>query len=766
MNDKVVKTDYILENETPEQAFKRIMGEDYDPNKYDIRVGEGAMDDGYDNPLSTIEIVEKQQSISGIDVSTLSEEELGKILDNVPDANAIYMNDPVEGYVINGGPAGYQDIQNAYNALVQGKDAQAADQSVPEIDTTTAQQEQDPVLIEYSNSGYSKNAFGHYFNPNIDEYDENYDPHNDPLFNKDLANEQDPVLVEYSNSGYSKNAFGHYFNPNTDEYDENYDPHNDPLFNKDLTKTSGKTEEELFNDYVDIMNKLSDVLKVDPYANLQDVNLSDFALDVKEKEVAQGLIQQANDIRNENKAVSDKYNRVITDINNIRQSMANILRIESYPGIENEYEHAVEFQLDDWEKDQFAKLRDDLKVIKDQYPEMFNNIRTRVPEQKEIEDNQEAAPVDDNPQHAPNEETGYAVDGFQSPAVVGPVDDNPQHAPNPETGYAVDGFQAPAVVAPVAEESETFEIPLANSQKINRTKELLKNGLIVAGGFVVGVGLSCVPGVGTIRMAVATTKLAVTAVNAWSKKHPDGKVAHVRDFVYDKIPDNIKAGINKVQQWKATKPINLFVNGVAAGYIAGNVFEMITGSNVYDFAKDKLTASNVSDTVKTVDKAQYNNANNQTQPTQQPTTQPTQQPVQQVQQPTAQPTTQPATQPSTTTFDASKETMNGTFRSGTPSVPSTPDMSSLSDAVQSGAPVDLSGISYGMVSSDATNAVQLVQSAGKDATFLKEAIAPDGTKMWAFSQANGVDYAWFKAEDVLNELAKTGQNVVSQGISR
>ena len=54
MNDKVVKTDYILENETPEQAFKRIMGEDYDPNKYDIRVGEGAMDDGYDNPLSTI----------------------------------------------------------------------------------------------------------------------------------------------------------------------------------------------------------------------------------------------------------------------------------------------------------------------------------------------------------------------------------------------------------------------------------------------------------------------------------------------------------------------------------------------------------------------------------------------------------------------------------------------------------------------------------------------------------------------------------------
>jgi len=176
MNDKVVKTDYILENETPEQAFKRIMGEDYDSNKYDIRVGEGAMDDGYDNPLSTIEIVEKQQSISGIDVSTLSEEELGKILDNVPDANAIYMNDPVEGYVINGVPAGYQDIQNAYNALVQDKDNQTVDQSVPAIDTTTAQQEQDPVLIEYSNSGYSKNAFGHYFNPNIDEYDENYDP--------------------------------------------------------------------------------------------------------------------------------------------------------------------------------------------------------------------------------------------------------------------------------------------------------------------------------------------------------------------------------------------------------------------------------------------------------------------------------------------------------------------------------------------------------------------------------------------------------------
>ena len=38
----------IEKNETPEQAFQRLMGKPFDPEKYDLRVGEGAMDDFID----------------------------------------------------------------------------------------------------------------------------------------------------------------------------------------------------------------------------------------------------------------------------------------------------------------------------------------------------------------------------------------------------------------------------------------------------------------------------------------------------------------------------------------------------------------------------------------------------------------------------------------------------------------------------------------------------------------------------------------------
>ena len=58
-DEKQIKTDYMLENENEQQFFERVMGFEYDPNKYDIRPIDGAMDDGYDNPITEYEIVEK-----------------------------------------------------------------------------------------------------------------------------------------------------------------------------------------------------------------------------------------------------------------------------------------------------------------------------------------------------------------------------------------------------------------------------------------------------------------------------------------------------------------------------------------------------------------------------------------------------------------------------------------------------------------------------------------------------------------------------------
>lgn len=95
----------------------------------------------------------------------------------------------------------------------------------------------DAALEKYSSDGYGKNANGEYFNPYTDEYDPNYDPHNDSSYN---VPQQDDALAKYSSDGYGKNANGEYFNPYTDEYDSNYDPHKDSLYNAPQNKTASQ----------------------------------------------------------------------------------------------------------------------------------------------------------------------------------------------------------------------------------------------------------------------------------------------------------------------------------------------------------------------------------------------------------------------------------------------------------------------------------------------------------------------------------------------
>ena len=669
------------------------MGEPYDSSKYDLRVGEGAMDDGYDNPISTIEIVEKQQSIvDGIDISTLSMEELGKILDNAQDANAVYMNDPVPGYVIDGKQAGYQDIQNAYNALVQSNDTENVNQTVPNVDTTTAEQEQDPVLIAYTNSGYEKNADGWYFNPNTDEYDESYDPHNDPLFNKDLKQET-------------------------------------------------KTNEELLREYMRLMFSMSNILGKDPYLGVDKESLPD-TMDPEKKEEFEKYRARVGEIASLDKTVPEKYAQILGEINDIRNAMGKILNIEPYPGIENEYEHAIEFQLDDFEKEHFADLREKLKGIKEEYPEMFLNVIS-----KDNTKDQEPS-KDDNDQHKPNPETGYAVGGFQPPAVMDePVDTNDQHKPNPETGYAVGGFQPPAAIdAPVQTNDKPTPPPLPDQpqpeqqtvSKKEKAMEALKKGLAFAGGIVVGGTLSCVPGVGVIRMGISAVKITGSVVNTWANKHPDGKVAQIRDAALDKVPQPIKDKLVAFNKKMHSSPLNAFVNGVAVGYIAGNVFEMVTGNTLLEAAKERLTPLSA-DEAQALDAAK--NAASQTTNVQ-----------------PDQPT--PGPEPTPTVAD----TQTTVVPQVTPDVPTAPDYTQLTDMVKSGQPVDISGLEFGKVSSDALNSVHLKNIVGNGATFFKEAVAPDGTVMWAFKQPNGMYYAWFSKDEILEELAKAAENTAGRSI--
>ncbi len=76
-------------------------------------------------------------------------------------------------------------------------------------------------------------------------------------------------------------------------------------------------------------------------------------------------------------------------IEEIRKEMGQILGIESYEGIENEYEHAIRYQLDDNKVDKFQSLREELAKLKgidkDKEPEDLTS-RNKLSEYKNAED--------------------------------------------------------------------------------------------------------------------------------------------------------------------------------------------------------------------------------------------------------------------------------------------------------------------------------------------------------------------------------------------
>ena len=251
------------------------------------------------------------------------------------------------------------------------------------------------------------------------------------------------------------------------------------------------------------------------------------------------------------------------------------------------------------------------------------------------------------------------------------------------------------------------EIPEDDEEEKKDWKALLGSVAIFTGGFATGMALSCVPGVGTIRMAMATAKLGVSAVNFVSEKLGHGKIINISQKVEQlknskfaaKHP-KIAAGVNKAYEILTSKEFNLFVNGVSAGYITGNVIEMITGKTVLE-------------NIKSIGKNE-------------PTV---------VETPVNTPET-PATNNDTPT---------------PPSNDVTPiDVPADLTPVQ-GQTYDLSEIARGYVASGNKDAVNLITSAGKDAVFDRAVTAGDGSIWYHFKQANGLGYAWFP-KDVVEEV--------------
>lgn len=68
--------------------------------------------------------------------------------------------------------------------LYAGLAAGGTDQSEQQQQPPESEQQRDYALEQYQAEGFQQNSDGLYFNPWTDEYDENYDPHNDSTYNQ------------------------------------------------------------------------------------------------------------------------------------------------------------------------------------------------------------------------------------------------------------------------------------------------------------------------------------------------------------------------------------------------------------------------------------------------------------------------------------------------------------------------------------------------------------------------------------------------------
>lgn len=253
-------------------------------------------------------------------------------------------------------------------------------------------------------------------------------------------------------------------------------------------------------------------------------------------------------------------------------------------------------------------------------------------------------------------------------------------------------------------------------------KTYAKSAGFLAAGLATGLVLSSVPGVGTIRMGLATAKLAINAIDKgislYNEKHQDKEPIRTISQVIDeeliaKLPKKIQSGLKKIEEKLKQKEVNLFLNGVSAGYIAGNVVEMVTGKTVFQNVTDKLNTpkTNIAES-----KA-------------------------------------PSLASSNTPSTSSTETIK------------VPEVDIPTDAVTSlnvGEVYDLSSIPQGYVYSGSNDAVNLLTKAGKAVTLDKK-VTVNGKVWCSFLQPDGKGYAWIP-EDVVKSLGKVAE--VEKGISR
>ena len=130
---------------------------------------------------------------------------------------------------------------------------------------------------------------------------------------------------------------------------------------------------------------------------IDDINPHDM-----EYQMDDWAVDEFNDLRNKLHEIKGKKaaapDPVSTRIDEIRKRMGELLGIPPFEGIENENEHAIEYQMDDWAIDEFQELRDELNQLLNQQKTNESPVDSNAPvspeaTEEEALENAPAAPT-------------------------------------------------------------------------------------------------------------------------------------------------------------------------------------------------------------------------------------------------------------------------------------------------------------------------------------------------------------------------------------
>lgn len=648
---KILKeNEELLEHETREQAFQRIMGFPYDPNKYEILDGDGAYDVGYDNPISTITIVERPPEYTLQPVK--EDEEIFEYETNEQAFQRI-MGIPFDPnkYKILPGNGSYDDgYDNPINTITifekvqverkvetqngQGtvgeevKEEETQEEQITEqnmetgegVDPSTITEEQVvQAVAETQEQQLSQPDPQMTLNDLLDKY-RKYLASEIPanLFNDDLVQEDFNVNdISYQLDDYAKDEIlnlrgqlrqaGFKFRPP-----------------QALDQTDKRDFNALLAEYAHTLNDMSFILQESTYPGIihADPNAVKYQLDDNEIDRFLDLSASAKSFGNQHPDVVKSYEVLMNEIINTRKAMGTILGEEPYPGIENSDPFKIADQTD---RSKFINYKNNLTNMKTKYPYLFEGYvpvhnQTKTDDAQK-QDDQQVTPQQTNPTGSTGDNTpptgnpstgdNSNPSGNNNPSSDPPAgdnttgdqeneqDDQQQSNDQQQTGQQ-QGEPQQQTGQQQGEPQQTGQQQAGNQQqnqvdpeqaekaaKIAKLKKKIKKGLGFTAGMAVGVALSCVPGVGTISMAASTAKLVMSGtgaiVKSWTNKHPDGIITKMykttNRMIATKMP-NVASKVNSIKQKFQSSPLNVFVNGVSAGFIAGNLYELWGGGTV------------------------------------------------------------------------------------------------------------------------------------------------------------------------------------------